>query len=76
MRIGGTYEEMKQSFLAAYGKRKYNTLVEMIQVRMRKGETAAAFANRFQGMLPTSIKADNELTKFLFLNRLPSEPQT
>ena len=76
MRIGGTYEEKKQSFLAAYGKRQYDTLVKMIQVRMREGETAAAFANRFRGMLPTSIKADNQLAKFLFLNRLPSKLRT
>ena len=38
MRIDGTYEEMKQSFLAAYGKRQYDTLVEMIHVRMRESD--------------------------------------
>ena len=27
-------------------------------------------------MLPTSIKVDNKLAKFLFLNKLPSELQT
>ena len=36
MQIGGTYEEMKQVFLAAYGMRKYDTLIEMFQVRMRE----------------------------------------
>ena len=76
VQMGETYEEMKKSFLGAYGKRQYDTLVEMLQIRMREGETANAFANRFRGMLPTSIKTDNQLAKFLFLNRLPSEPQT
>ena len=73
MRIGGTYEEMKKSFLEAYGKRQYDTLVEMLHVRMREGETATTFANQFRGMLPTSIKADQQLAKFWFLNKLPSE---
>ena len=76
MQIGGTYEEMKHAFLAAYGKREYDTLVEMFHVRMREGETLAAFTNRFRGMLPTSIEADNKLAKFWFLNKLPREPRT
>ena len=67
---------MKQSFLAAYGKREYNTLVKMFHVRIREGETVAAFANGFRGMLPTSIKADNKLAKFWFLNKLPSKLRT
>ena len=67
---------MKKSFLAAYGKRQYDTLVEMFQIRMRQGETANAFANRFRGMLPTSIKADHQLAKFWFLNKLPSKLRT
>ena len=73
MQIGGTYEEMKKSFLAAYGRRQYDTLVEMLHVRMREGETATAFANRFRGMLPMSIKADHQLAKVWFLNKLPTE---
>ena len=51
-------------------------MVEMFHVRMREGETVAAFANRFRGMLPMSIEADNKLAKFWFLNKLPSELRT
>ena len=76
MQIGGTYEEMKQSFLQAYGVRKYDILVEMFSVRMREDETVAAFANRFRGLLPAAVEADNELAKFWFLNKLPSELRT
>ena len=60
--------------MTAYGVRKYDTLVEMFHVRMREGETT--FSNRFRGMLPSSIEADNELAKFWFLNKLPSELRT
>ena len=43
---------------------------------MRKGEAVAAFANRFQGLIPVSMDPDKELIKYYFIHKLLNEVQT
>ena len=70
-KIGRTYETMKKAFRRVYDMSKYDTFVEVMNIRMHEGETA--FANCFQGLLPMTTKADHELAEFLFLSKLPNE---
>ena len=51
----------------------YDTFTEMMNVRIHKGETIAAFANRFQGLLPADIDPDHTLVKYHFVSKLLSE---
>ena len=54
LEIGGTYETMKKAFRRVHDMSKYDTFVEVMNIRMHEGETVAAFANHFQGLLHQS----------------------
>ena len=43
---------------------------------MREGETVAAFANRFKGLLPQDNDVNWSIFKYIFLMKLPTEART
>ena len=47
-----------------------------MNIRMREGETIAAFANQYQGLFPADTDLDHDLVKYLIINKLPSEVRT
>ena len=55
---------------------KYNTFMELMNIRTREGEIIIGFANWYQGLLHANIDPDHEIIKYLFFNMLLSEVQT
>ena len=75
-KIGGTYASMIKAFRQAYKVSRYDTITEMMNIRMHKGKTISAFANRYQGLLLTNSDLDHDVVKHLFINKLPREVRT
>ena len=65
-----------KAFQRVYDMSKYGAYTELMNIRMREGETIAVFANRYQGLIPASMDPDNELVKYHFINKLPNEVKT
>ena len=67
---------MIKAFRQVYYTSKYNAYTELMNIRMREGETIAAFAIQYQGLLPANMDPDNDLVKYHFINKLLNEVQT
>ena len=74
--VGGTYEEMKEAFISVYEVGLFDTFRELFSLRMREGETTAAFANGFKGLLPPDHDVNLAVLKYIFIMKLPTEVRT
>ena len=75
-KIGRTYALIIKAFRRAYKVSRFDTVTLWTNIRMREGETASAFANRYQGLLPADSDLDNDVVKHNFIMKLPKEVRT
>ena len=74
-KMGGTYKSLIIVFREVYGVSLFDSFTELTNIRMREGESIAAFSNWYQGWLPSDYDPNNNFLKHHFICKLPTEVQ-
>ena len=63
---------MKEAFISVYEVGLFDTFGELFGLRMREGETVAAFANHFKGLLLQDSDLNCNIVQYIFLKKSQS----
>ena len=74
--IDSTYQDLKEAFISVYQVSLADSFTELRKLRMREGETVAAFANRLKHLLPKGEDVNGNFFKHALLEKLPAEAKT